>query len=295
MDNEKKAKRNIKDSVFASIFSRPRYTRELLFCLTGEEVDEDDIEIVTIENIICNGSYNDLGILVRGKDLYLVEAQSTKCPNLVFRINDYYLRTLRRGIKNYSSRQYGSVAIAELYTPHFFSIYTGTDGIPEYYETKNIFILGQSLKIRVKNFTRNNSEGIIRAYIVWCRKYDELCLDYGRTAETVAMAIDFCLEAEETKELREFMLENRAEVEMIIEENNAQEIVMNSLIEEGRERGREEGREKGREEGREKGREEGREEERKSILENLKTFFKKTGFEENLQDSLYENFVAFLS
>ncbi len=135
---------------------------------------------------------------MRGKDLFLVEAQSTKCPNIVFRIDDYYLRTIKRNIKNFSYRQYGSATIEEMYNPCFVSIYTGKGDVPEYYETEIYHFSGQSLKIRVKNFTLQNSVGIIRAYIVWCLKYDELCFEYGRTAQAVAKAVEFCLESEET-------------------------------------------------------------------------------------------------
>ena len=161
-----------------------------------------------------------------------------------------------------------------MFDPHFISIYTGTVEVSEYYETEICYFLGQSLKIRVKNFTRYNSEGIIRAYIVWCLKYDELCLQYGRTAQTVAKAIEFCLESEEIKELRDYMLEYRTEVEMIMEEYNAQETVINSLVDECRK--------------------EGKEEERARILQSLKVFFNKTGFEDNLQAVPYEEFVASL-
>ena len=54
----------------------------------GKDIGEDEIEIVTTQNIVSNGSYNDFGFLVRGKELFLVEVQSTKCPNIVFRIDD---------------------------------------------------------------------------------------------------------------------------------------------------------------------------------------------------------------
>ncbi len=270
-----KVKRNLKDSVFTSIFSKPRYARELYIALTGENVKEEEIEIVTIENVICNGIYNDLGFLVRGKDLFLVEAQSTKCPNIVFRIDDYYLRTIKRHINNYNFRQYGSKVIKEMYNPYFISIYTGTGDVPEYYETEICYFSGQSLKIRVKNFTLSNSVGIIRAYIVWCLKYDELCLEYGRTAQAVAKAIEFCLESEETEELRDYMLEYRTEVEMILEENNAQEAVIDSLVDECIQEGRVEG--------------------IKSTLERLKVFLNKTGFEDNFQTTMYDEFVAFIS
>ena len=64
MDRNKLAKRNLKDSVFSILFSKPEYVKELLYSITGERTDEK-IEIVTTKNILCNGIYNDLGFLVR--------------------------------------------------------------------------------------------------------------------------------------------------------------------------------------------------------------------------------------
>ncbi len=95
MSGIQKAKRNIKDSFFTSLFSRPRYSRELYECLTGKKADGKEIAIVTCQNILCNGIYNDLGFVVGEDELFIVEAQSTTCPNIIYRINDYYLKTLK--------------------------------------------------------------------------------------------------------------------------------------------------------------------------------------------------------
>lgn len=77
-------KRNIKDSVFTYLFRQPEYTRELYLSLHPEDasVTEDDFEIVTLENILSTGQYNDLGVLVRGTLIVLVEAQSTFTENV---------------------------------------------------------------------------------------------------------------------------------------------------------------------------------------------------------------------
>ncbi len=65
---------------------------------------------------------------------------------------------------------------------------------------------------------------------------------------------------------------------MILEENNAQEAVIDSLVDECIQEGREEG----------------KQEERQTMLENLKVFFSKKGFEDNFQAAMYDEFVAFL-
>ncbi len=74
---------------------------------------------------------------------------------------------------------------------------------------------------------------------------------------------------------------------MILEENNAQEAVIDSLVDECIQEGRVEGRVEGRIEG--------KQEERQTMLENLKVFFSKKGFEDNFQTTMYDEFVAFIS
>jgi len=55
--------------------------------LHPEDVDatEDEITIVTLENILLNQLYNDLGFTVGNRLLILAEAQSTWSVNIVVR------------------------------------------------------------------------------------------------------------------------------------------------------------------------------------------------------------------
>ena len=84
-------KRNFKDSVFTYLFSEPKYTRELYLYLHPEDqnVTEDECRLITTENILAIGEYNDLGIQVRDKLILLVEAQSTLSPNMPLRMLMY--------------------------------------------------------------------------------------------------------------------------------------------------------------------------------------------------------------
>ncbi len=67
--------RNVNDSVFVNIFQNKKYLMELYQVLHPEdEVSEDDLELVTIENILVHDMYNDLGFLVKNKLIVLVEA-----------------------------------------------------------------------------------------------------------------------------------------------------------------------------------------------------------------------------
>lgn len=56
-------KRTIKDSVFTFLFGEPEYTVELYQTLHPEDVGvkNSDVKLVTLQNVLANGVYNDLG------------------------------------------------------------------------------------------------------------------------------------------------------------------------------------------------------------------------------------------
>ena len=55
---------------------KPEYTRQLYLALHPEDADvkESDFKLVTLENVLTTGFYNDLGIQVRNRLILLVEA-----------------------------------------------------------------------------------------------------------------------------------------------------------------------------------------------------------------------------
>ena len=65
-------KRDIKDSVFTFLFSDLEYTKQLYLSLHPEdtEIRDEDFKLVTLENILAIGQYNDLGFQVRDKLIY---------------------------------------------------------------------------------------------------------------------------------------------------------------------------------------------------------------------------------
>lgn len=270
MDRNKLAKRNLKDSVFSILFSKPEYVKELLYSITGERTDEK-IEIVTTKNVLCNGIYNDLGFLVGERKLYLVEAQSTVSPNIIYRINEYYIRTLRERIGDYP-KLFGRTPIMEMDRPVFTVVYTGNEDVLDAYETEIYDISGQSYIIRVKILTKHNTTGILKAYCIFCEKYDEYRSLYGRTAEAVSATIKYCLLCEDTAEIRKFLLEYRVEVEMIMEEYNEQELIFDSLLAEGARKAKAE--------------------ERDMILRQMRKYFSNSGFSEDFQREMYNGILA---
>jgi hypothetical protein len=90
------AKRTAKNSVFLDLFQDKKNLLKLYKTLHPEDVDatEDALDIVTIENVLTDNLYNDLGIIVGGnKLLLLIEAQSTWTMNILIRILMYLAQT----------------------------------------------------------------------------------------------------------------------------------------------------------------------------------------------------------
>ena len=68
--------RQAKNSVFLNLFTRKEYQLAIykeLFPL-DTTITADDIELVTLDNILTIHPYNDLGLLARGKLIVLAEA-----------------------------------------------------------------------------------------------------------------------------------------------------------------------------------------------------------------------------
>ena len=92
-----KIRRNVKDSVFTHLFSIPKYRKELYLSLHPEDANirEDEIESVTLSNVLSSGLYNDLGIYVKKRLIILVEAQSIWTENILWRMFIILLRVIK--------------------------------------------------------------------------------------------------------------------------------------------------------------------------------------------------------
>ncbi len=98
------AKRTAKNSVFLDLFQDKKNLLKLYKTLHPEDTDatEDTLDIVTIDNVLTDNLYNDLGIMVgNNRLLLLLEAQSSWTVNILIRIllylaqsyHEYFERT----------------------------------------------------------------------------------------------------------------------------------------------------------------------------------------------------------
>ena len=107
--------RNSKNSVFIKLFEDKNRVLQLYREFHPEAVDitVDDISVTTLESVIVNSQYNDLGFTVGNRYVFLIEAQSRWNPNIALRILFYFVETLRRYLAdtNQSEHSYSKVKV----------------------------------------------------------------------------------------------------------------------------------------------------------------------------------------
>ena len=132
LDNVKKdqegiMKRTIKDSVFTDLFQDKKYLLQLYKALHPEDTDvtEDDLNDITIKNVLTDNIYNDLGFTVGGKLMILVEAQSSVWTvNIIVRALMYLVQTWHDYFERTKQNLYKSKKV-QMPIPEVYVIFTG--------------------------------------------------------------------------------------------------------------------------------------------------------------------------
>jgi hypothetical protein len=192
-----KAKRTTKNSVFLNLFGDKKYLLQLYQTLHPEDADatEDDLDIVTIENILTDNLYNDLGIIAHGdKLLLLLEAQSTWTENVLVRILIYLAQSYHEYCIKTSQSLYKNKKV-KIPKPELFIIYTGNQGRkPEVLSLSEEFFGGAEIAVEVKAkvIYESDSNDIINQYIIFCKVFDDQRKKYGLTQKAVEETIRIC-------------------------------------------------------------------------------------------------------
>ena len=123
------ANRNLKSSVFSTLFGNPDVLRDLYCALEGVSLPPDvPVSINTLENVLVMEKYNDVSFEIGGKLVVLLEHQSTINPNMALRFFLYFAEILKRMVKGkriYSTRQ------LIIPWPEFYVLYNGVDQYPD--------------------------------------------------------------------------------------------------------------------------------------------------------------------
>ena len=191
-------KRTVKDSIFTHLFSEPKYLLKLYQALHPEDTTttESDITDVTINNIVVDGMYNDLGFVVGDKLVVLVEAQSTWTPNIVIRVLLYLAQTYNNYFTENTIDLYANKKI-ELPKPEMYVIYTGDHkDKPEYISLKEEYFPNEKnlqLDVKVK-MLYGGSRDIIGQYVDFAKVCNDQIQKYGRTREAIKEIIRICID-----------------------------------------------------------------------------------------------------
>ena len=205
--------RNSKNSVFIKLFEDKNRVLQLYREFHPEAVDitVDDISVTTLESVIVNSQYNDLGFTVGNRYVFLIEAQSRWNPNIALRILFYFVETLRRYLAdtNQSEHSYSKVKVPK---PELYVFYSGSTQKPEMISLSEEFFDGDpniELKIRVLSKVDDSLSG---QYIGFCKIFDEQYQLYKKSNNKMKIAKETYRICIEKGYLSEFMKEHEKEV-----------------------------------------------------------------------------------
>ena len=240
-------KRDIKDSVFTFLFSDLEYTKQLYLSLHPEDTDirDEDFRLVTLENILAIGQYNDLGFQVRDKLILLVEAQSTFSPNIPLRMLMYLAKTYNEYIEEHQLSLYREKKVS-IPRPELYVIYTGEKEAPDILRLSDMYEGSGSADLAVRVLRDGQPGDILSQYVDFCQVANEQVSLYGRTDEALMSTIQIC---QERGILVPFLDCRKKEVVDIMtrlfSQEKAWEMELAAHAREEREEGRKEGREEG--------------------------------------------------
>ena len=211
------AKRTAKNSVFLDLFQNKRYLLKLYQTLHPEDstATEDSLTDVTIENVLTDNLYNDLGFIVNNKLLILIEAQSTWTMNILVRILLYLAQSYHEYFQRTRQNYYKSKKV-KMPKPELYVIFTGNKGrkpdiislSEEFFDSADI-----DIEIKAKVLYESDTDDIINQYIIFCKVFNEQTKQHGMTQKAVMETLRIC---KDRNVLREYLLDREKEIVTIM-------------------------------------------------------------------------------
>lgn len=228
---EVKAKRTAKNSVFLDLFQNKSYLLKLYQTLHPEdkEATEESLTDVTIENVLTDNLYNDLGFIVHNKLMILVEAQSTWTMNILIRILLYLAQSYHEYFQRTRQDYYKSRKV-KMPKPELYVIFTGNKGqkpdkillSEEFFDGANI-----DIEVKAKVIYESDTDDIINQYIIFCKVFNEQTRQHGMTRKAVMETIRVC---RDQNVLRDYLAEREREVVTIMMSLFDEEQIIKSFI-----------------------------------------------------------------
>ena len=256
--------RQYKDRLFKFIFGNPdhkEWTLALYNAINGSAYTNlEDIELNTIEDVLYMGMKNDVSFLIT-ETINFYEQQSTFSPNVPLRIFMYAGKAYDKFVENRNINVY-STTLQKIPTPRCICFYNGRNKK----EDKVILKLSDAFTnsadpqiedtVTMYNINYGHNKELLEA----CkplREYSWLIEEIRQNKKNgneIETAVDMALDSmPEDFVIRQFLLDNRAEVkDVFLTEYNEQK-TMAAFKDEGFEEGKAEGRAEGRAEGKVEG------------------------------------------
>ena len=264
------ARRSAKDTVFRDFFSSTENLLALYRTLHPEdtEVTADMLGNITIENVLTDQMYNDLGFVVGNRLMILVEAQSTWSVNIIVRALEYAAQSYQEQFEKQGVNLYSSKKI-DLPEPELYVIYTGDrKEKPRELSLSEEFFGGRktAIEVTVKMLYGEDPADVVGQYVSFCKVLNAQTREHGYTEEAIRETIRIC---KDKNVLRNYLEEREKEVTGIMIALFDQEYIQKAYLKEKYDEGRAEGKAEGRAEGRAEGKTEGKTEQAKATAFNL--------------------------
>ena len=213
----KRLNREIKDTMFSAVFSQPKYLRQLYLVIHPEDtaVTEQSFTDITIQNILTDDIYNDLGFMVNNRLIILFEAQSTWSVNIVIRSLMYLVKSYQDYIDKHKINVYSSKKI-KLPKPELYVIYTGKrENKPNCLSLrKEFFDKNCCIDTKVKVIFNSRKGDIINQYKNFAVVLESQIKKYGRKLKAIEETIKIC---KGKNILREFLTQHENEVKTMFD------------------------------------------------------------------------------
>ena len=191
-----KMSRTSKDALFCDLFSQPEYLFELYRVLHPEDTETTmaDLEIVSLDRVLTDGEYNDLGFTVGSRLLVLVEAQSTWSLNIVTRMLLYTSETYRRLLEK-EGKGLHRTGVLKMLVPELYVIFTGWRDVPDKVSFTHDVLDGATGSIEVTaRVLRGGGDDVIGQYVRATRVIDEVRSMPILSEEKARLAVETCIE-----------------------------------------------------------------------------------------------------
>ncbi len=234
--------REAKSDVFTDLFGRPEYAFQLYQALHPEDTTAtvDDVKIVTLDNVLTDRQYNDLGFRVGDRLIIFVEHQSTWTENIAVRIFLYIAQSLNEYIRERKFNLYGGKKV-KLPKPEAYVVYTGDrTACPDVISLNETFWDGgadYAVDVRVKVIRDGKKGDIINQYVVFTQVLAEQVKIYGKTLKALEETFRI---RKERNVLKEYLESREKEIADIMITRFDHETIQKFYVAEEREEAREE-------------------------------------------------------